>query len=51
MSGIVTTFEMKLKLFRKQLENINLRHFSPWDLLHADESASVLFPSICRGND
>jgi hypothetical protein len=28
MSGVVKAFEMKLELFGKQLENINLRHFS-----------------------
>jgi hypothetical protein len=46
MSGAVRAFEMKLKLFWKQLENINLCHFSFCKLLYRDGSESVPFPSI-----
>jgi hypothetical protein len=34
----VRAFEMKLKLFRKQLENVNMCHFSSCVLLHNDGS-------------
>jgi hypothetical protein len=37
---------MKLKLFCKQLKNVNLCHFSSCNLLHNDGSASVPFPSV-----
>jgi hypothetical protein len=37
---------MKLRLFRKQLENVNLCHFSSCDLLHKDGSVSVPFSSV-----
>jgi len=40
MFGAVRAFETKLKLFRKQLEIVNLCHFSYCDLLHKDGSAS-----------
>jgi hypothetical protein len=40
--GAVRAFEMKL-------ENVNLCHFSSWDLLHQDGSVSVPFPSGCAG--
>jgi hypothetical protein len=46
MFGAVRAFEMKLKLFQKQLENVNLCHFSFCDLLHKDGSASVPFSSV-----
>jgi hypothetical protein len=35
-----------LKRFRKQLENVNLCHFSSCDLLHKYGSVSVPFPDI-----
>jgi hypothetical protein len=34
MFGAVSAFKMKLKLFRKQLENINMRQFPSCDFLH-----------------
>jgi hypothetical protein len=34
VSVAVSTFEMKLKLLRKEFENVNLCHFSSCDLLH-----------------
>jgi hypothetical protein len=46
LSGTVIAFEMKLKIFPKQLENVILCHFSSCDLLHMDESVSVPFPSV-----
>jgi hypothetical protein len=46
MFGAVRAFEMKLKLFRKQLKNVNMCHFDFCDLLHKDGSASVPFPSV-----
>jgi hypothetical protein len=42
--GAVRIFEMKLKLFRKQLENVNPCHFSSCYLLPMDGSVSVPFP-------
>jgi hypothetical protein len=36
MSGAIRAFEMKLKLFWKQLKNVSLCHFSARDLLHKD---------------
>jgi hypothetical protein len=45
MFGAVRAFEIKLELFWKKLENINLCHFSSCDLLHKDGSVSVPFPS------
>jgi hypothetical protein len=39
--GAVRIFEIKLKMFRKQLENVNLCHFSS-----CDDSVCVLFPVI-----
>jgi hypothetical protein len=39
--GVVRAFEMKLKVFRRHLENINLCHFSSCDLLHKDGSVSL----------
>jgi hypothetical protein len=44
MSGAVRAFEMKLKLFRKQLENFNLYHCSFRELRHKDGSVSDAFP-------
>jgi hypothetical protein len=38
---------MKLKLFWKQLENVNLCNFSSCDLLHQDGPVSVPFPHVC----
>jgi hypothetical protein len=46
MFGAVRAFEMELKLFRKQLNNVNLCHFSSCDLLHKDGSVCVSFPSV-----
>jgi hypothetical protein len=46
MFGDVRAFRMKLKLFWKQLENVNLCHVSSRDLLHKDESVSVLFQCV-----
>jgi hypothetical protein len=43
MSVAARAFEMKLKLFRKQLENVNLCHFFFCDLLYEYVSASVPF--------
>jgi hypothetical protein len=34
MFGAVRAFKIKLKLFQKHLENVNLCHFSSSDLLH-----------------
>jgi hypothetical protein len=45
MSGIANTFEIKLKLFSKHLENSILCHFSSCDLLHNDGSVFIPFPS------
>jgi hypothetical protein len=42
----VNAFEIRLKLFRKQLENVNLCRFSSCDLLHNDGSVNVPFPSV-----
>jgi hypothetical protein len=46
MLGSVGTFEVKLQPFGKHVENVNLCHFSPWDLLHKDELVCVPFPSV-----
>jgi hypothetical protein len=46
MFGAVRTFEMKLKLFWKQLQNANLCHFSSCDFLHKDGYESVPFPTV-----
>jgi hypothetical protein len=46
MFGAFRAFEMKLKLFLKQLENVDLCHFSSCDLLCNDVSLSVPFPSV-----
>jgi hypothetical protein len=46
MCGTARAFEMKLKLFWKQLENVNLCHFSSCDLLHKDGSVSVPFLNV-----
>jgi hypothetical protein len=43
MFGAVRTFEMKLKIFQKQLKNVNLCHFISCDLLHKTGSVSVPF--------
>jgi hypothetical protein len=43
----VRVVEMKLKLFRKQMKNVNLCHFPSCDLLHKDGSVNVPFPSVC----
>jgi hypothetical protein len=37
----VKAFEKKLKLCRKELENVNLCNYSSCDLLHNDGSVSV----------
>lgn len=42
----VRVFEMRLKLFCKMLENINLCLFSSSDLLRKSISVSVPFPSV-----
>jgi hypothetical protein len=42
--GPVRAFEIKLELFRIQLENVSLCHFSSCDFLHKVESVNVLFP-------
>jgi hypothetical protein len=39
--GAVRTFEMTLK----QVENVNLCHFSPCDFLHKDGTVNVPFPN------
>jgi hypothetical protein len=36
MFGTAIAFEMKLRLFWKQVENVNLCHFPSCDLLHKD---------------
>jgi hypothetical protein len=41
MFGAVGAFLMKLGVFWKQLENINLCHFSSCDLHHKDGSVNV----------
>jgi hypothetical protein len=46
MSGAAREFAMKPKLFRKQLENVNLCHFSSCVLLYKNGSVSVPFPSV-----
>jgi hypothetical protein len=38
---------MKLRVFQKQLENVNLCHFSSCDMFHKNGSESVPFPSVC----
>jgi hypothetical protein len=40
-------FEMKLKLFRKELENVDLCHSYYCDLLYKDGLVSVLFRIFC----
>jgi len=37
---------MKLKLFQKQVENVNLCHFFPM-ICNKDGSVSVPFPNVC----
>jgi hypothetical protein len=44
--GAVSASKMKLKLFWKELGNVNLRHVSSFNLLHKDGSVSALFPSV-----
>jgi hypothetical protein len=44
MSGAPSSFVMKLKLFRKLLENINLSCYSSCDLLRKNASASLPLP-------
>jgi len=39
-------FEMKLEVFRAQLENVNLCHLSSCDLLHKCASVSVPFTGV-----
>jgi hypothetical protein len=39
-------YEMKLKLLRKQLENVNVL-FSSYDFLHKDGSVNVALLSVC----
>jgi hypothetical protein len=46
MYGAVKAFEMKLKLFRKQLANVNMCHFTSCCLLHKDGSVNIPFPSF-----
>jgi hypothetical protein len=41
MFGAVRAFEVKLELFQKQLENVNLWHFASCDLLHKGGSVSA----------
>jgi hypothetical protein len=44
MFGAVRGFELKLKMFRKQMEDVNVC-FSSCNLFHKDGSANVSFPS------
>jgi hypothetical protein len=46
MFGAVGDFELKLKLYRKQLGNINLCHFSSCNLHHRNGSVSVPFLTV-----
>jgi hypothetical protein len=46
MFGLVRPFEMKLKLFRKQLQNVNLFNFTSCDLDHKNASVTVPFPDV-----
>jgi len=41
--GPVRAFEMKLKLFQKALEYVNLCSFPSWELLHKDRLLSARF--------
>jgi hypothetical protein len=43
MFGAVRPFEMKLRIFLKQLENVNLCKFSSCDFFHNDGSVGVSF--------
>jgi hypothetical protein len=47
MFGAVRAFEMELKLHEKQMENVNLCHFSSYDLSHKNGRVSVPLPSVC----
>jgi hypothetical protein len=46
MFEAVRALEIKLKLFWKQLENVNLSHFFSCDLIYKDQCISVSFPGV-----
>jgi hypothetical protein len=46
MFGAVRVFEMKLKLFWKQLQNVNLCHFNSCYLFQKDGSVGFRLPSV-----
>jgi hypothetical protein len=44
--GAIRTFEIKLKVLREQMKNVNLCHFSSCDSLHKSASLNIPFPNI-----
>jgi hypothetical protein len=47
MFGAVRAFEMKLDIFWKQIENVNVCRFSSCDLHRVHGLVSVRFPRVC----